>query len=111
MRQDFVFASCSSWRSVQRIGYLPSFLDPFVHPKEISWYVLVVLKITSLRDVSFTTRLGHNRIQNCAELIPLTEVYKSEIRRLRAENGFLKMQHNSIVIQRNAALVLVIKLS
>ena len=61
-------------------------------------------KITSLRDGSFTSRLGHNRIQNCTEPILLADMYEREIRRLRAENEFLKMQCNSIVAQLNAAL-------
>ena len=58
--------------------------------------MLSKFKITSPRDRSF-----HNR----TELIPLTDIYKSEIRRLCAENEFLKMQYNSVVAQLNAALV------
>ena len=64
--------------------------------------MLSKFKITSLRDSSFTTRLGHNRIQNRTEPVPLTKIYESEIRRLLAENKFLKMQSN--VIQLNATL-------
>ena len=52
--------------------------------------------ITSQRDGSF-----HNR----TELIPQTDMYESEIRHLRAENEFLKMQYNSVFAQLNAALV------
>ena len=66
--------------------------------------MLSEFKITFLRDSSFTTRLGRNRIQNRTEPIPLIEIYESEIRRLRAENEFLKMQYNAIAIQLNAAL-------
>ena len=66
--------------------------------------MLSKFKITSLRDSSFITSLWHNRIQNRIEPIALTEIYESEIRRLRAENEFLKMQYNSIAIQLNAAL-------
>ena len=66
--------------------------------------MLSEFKITSLRDSSFTTRLRHNRIQNRTEPVPLTEIYESEIRRLRAENEFLKMQSNANAIQQNAAL-------
>ena len=58
--------------------------------------MLSKFKITSPRDSSF-----HNR----TELIPLTDIYESEIRRLHAENEFLKMQYNSVVAQLNAALV------
>ena len=35
---------------------------------------------------------------------PLVEVYEAEIRRLRSENEFLKLQNNSLVVQLNAAL-------
>ena len=66
--------------------------------------MLSKFKITSLKDTSFTTRLGHNRIQNRTGPIPLTEIYESEIRRLHAENEFLKVQYNPIAIQMNAAL-------
>ena len=65
--------------------------------------MLSEFQITSLRDSSFTTRLGHNRIQNRTEPVPLT-IYESEIRRLRVENEFLKMQSNANAIQLNAAL-------
>ena len=66
--------------------------------------MLSEFKITSLRDSSFTTRLGYNRIQNRTEPVPLTEIYESEIQRRRAENEFLKMQSNANAIQLNAAL-------
>ena len=36
---------------------------------------------------------------------PLVEVYEAEIRRLRSENEFLKLQNNSLVVQLNEALV------
>ena len=35
---------------------------------------------------------------------PLVEVYEAEIRRLRSENEFLKLQYNSLVVQLNEAL-------
>ena len=35
---------------------------------------------------------------------PLVEVYEAEIRRLRSENEFLKLQNNSLVVQLNEAL-------
>jgi len=35
---------------------------------------------------------------------PLVEVYKAEIRRLRSENEFLKLQNNSLVVHLNKAL-------
>ena len=44
-------------------------------------------KITSLGDTSLTTRLGHNRKENRAELIPLTEIYMNVKQRLGAENA------------------------
>lgn len=34
---------------------------------------------------------------------PLVEVYEAEIRRLRSENEFLKLQHNSLVVQLKEA--------
>jgi len=35
---------------------------------------------------------------------PLVEVYEAEIRRLRSENEFLKLQNNSLVVHLNEAL-------
>jgi len=35
---------------------------------------------------------------------PLVEVYEAEIRRLRSENEFLKLQNNSLVVQLNEVL-------
>lgn len=58
--------------------------------------MLSKFKVTSPRYGSFTTRLAHSQIQNHAKPIHLTEIYENEIRRLRVENRFLKMQHNSI---------------
>ena len=52
----------------------------------------------------FLTHFRHNRAQNYApaQIQPsLTEVYEAEIRRLREENHYLRIQHNSITTQLN----------
>ena len=49
--------------------------------------MLSKFNITSLGDISLTTRLGHNRKQNRPELIPLTEIYMNVKQRLGAENA------------------------
>ena len=61
--------------------------------------MLSKFKITSLGDSNLTTRLGHNRKQNRTELIPLTEIYMNVKQHLER-----KMQHDSIVIELNAAM-------
>ena len=49
--------------------------------------MLSKFEITSLRDTSLTTRLGHNRKRNRPELIPLTEIYMNVKQRLGEENA------------------------
>ena len=52
---------------------------------------------------NFVTHFQHNRAP--AQIQPsLTEVYEAEISRLREENHYLRIQHNSIVAQLNEAL-------
>ena len=71
--------------------------------------MLSKFKITSYGDTAFTPRFRQYRAdgaQNCAQPsdVSLQEVYEAEIRRLRTENDFIKLQHNSVVLQLNAAL-------
>ena len=69
--------------------------------------MLSKFKITSLRDGSFTTRLGHNRIQNRTEPIALTQIYESEIRRLQAEKWRILKHASSekqVMVDPNTAL-------
>ena len=63
--------------------------------------MLSKFKIKSLSKGSFTTRLKHDRTQNCPELLQLIE---AEIRRLRAENEVLNIQQNTVIHQLNTAL-------
>lgn len=71
--------------------------------------MLSKFKITSYGNTAFTPRFRQyraNGAQNCAKSsdVPLQEVYEAEIRRLRAENDFIKLQHNSVVLHLDAAL-------
>ena len=75
--------------------------------------MLSKFKINSVGGGNFVTHFQHNQAQSCApaQIQPsLTEVYEAEIyiyiyeRRLREENHYLRIQHNSIVAQLNEAL-------
>ena len=66
--------------------------------------MLSKFKVKSVDDGNFLTHFRHNRAQNYApaQIQPsLTEVYEAEIRRLREENHYLRIQHNSITTQLN----------
>ena len=70
--------------------------------------MLSKFKIMSCSDTDFTPRFRQYRVngaQNCAQLsiVRLQEVYEAEILRLRGENNFIKLQHNSVVLRLNAA--------
>ena len=66
--------------------------------------MLSKFKVKSVDGGNFLTHFRHNRAQNYApaQIQPsLTEVYEAEIRRLREENHYLRIQHNSITTQLN----------
>ena len=66
--------------------------------------MLSKFKVKSVDGGNFLTHFRHNRAQNYApaQIQPsLTEVYEVEIRRLREENHYLRIQHNSITTQLN----------
>ena len=69
--------------------------------------MLLNFKVKSVGGGNFVTHFQHNRAQSCtpAQLQPsLTEVYEAEIRCLREENHYLRIQHKSIVAQLNKVL-------
>ena len=64
-------------------------------------------KVKSVSSGNFVTHFQHNQAQSCspAQIQPsLTELYEAEIRRLREEYHYLRIQHNSVVAQLNEAL-------
>ena len=68
------------------------------------WVMLSKFKVKSVDGGNFLTHFRHNRAQNYApaQIQPsLTEVYEAEIRRLREENHYLRIHHNSITTQLN----------
>ena len=70
--------------------------------------MLSKFKVKSVDGGNFVTHFRHNRAQSCApaQIQPsLTEVYETEIRRLREENRYLRIQHNSVVTQLNEVVV------
>ena len=69
--------------------------------------MLSKFKVNSVGGGNFVTHFQHNQAQSCApaQIQPsLTDVYEAEIRRLREENHYLRIQHNFIVAQLNEAL-------
>lgn len=66
--------------------------------------MLSKFKITSVGENSFSSRFKlHHRNNSEPTQVPLIEVYEAEVRRLRAENDFLKTQYNAMFVQLNTA--------
>ena len=66
--------------------------------------MLSKFKITSVGENSFSSRFKvYPRTNSEPTQVPLIEVYEAEVRRLRAENNFLKTQYNSMFVQLNTA--------
>jgi len=66
--------------------------------------MLSKFKVKSVGGGNFVTHFQHNWAQSSApaQIQPsLTEVYEAEIRRLREEKNYLRIQHNSIITQLN----------
>ena len=66
--------------------------------------MLSKFKITSVSENSFSSRFKvYPRTNSEPTQVPLIEVYEAEVRRLRAENNFLKTQYNSMFVKLNTA--------
>lgn len=66
--------------------------------------MLSKFKITSVGENSFSSQFKvYPRTNSEPTQVPLIEVYEAEVRRLRAENNFLKTQYNFMFVQLNTA--------